>query len=155
LTCIKLHFSFIMAFMLALVSCNEDSILENEYTRIVSSLCNGKGDYCNFSKKNTQYFDLMDSIPLKMFVFVTDCNCQYWSGTCGMYIEVYGECQGEYKILYNACGFRIRKLDDSHMGVHSFEYAKRTYPVSNKWSKIIQVGWNGASLFEDVYVLKE
>lgn len=119
--------------------------LDNNYTKIVLSLCDEKGEN-KFTDKNTTYFDLNLNEMLNCFVFSSETDCGYPGGSCGNNIKIYKKTKNKYSIDFYSCGFNITPSIESNNGICSFTYDdKRGYKI--------KVFWNGEKFEESILTI--
>jgi len=120
-----------------------EKIIDNDYTKIVLSLCDDTGKY-KFTENNTTYFDLNVNDFLDCFAFSSEIQCGHPGGSCGYIIQVYKKSNVGYSIEYTSCGCNLTPSIESNYGTSSF-----TYLDKGRGSNV-KVLWNGKKFEEEI-----
>lgn len=119
--------------------------IDNEYTKIVLSLCNEVYEN-KFTSTNAEYFDLNGHGGKDCFVFSSSLYCGAPMGTCGSNIQIIRRFGDKYKIVFEACGFNIFPSIETN-----FEFLAFTYETKDGIKK--KVYFNGKKFVEKaIYV---
>ncbi|MBX9448744.1 MAG: hypothetical protein KL787_03045 [Taibaiella sp.] len=105
-------------------------ILDNEYTRIKSGLCDTIAfDNLNYTNANTQVYTLDTLDSTRRFLFITEVDCGFPSGNCGKSIEIIEKVNDNYTSKIKVCGV-VDSIDLKTKTVVYSTFAKRKYAIA-------------------------
>jgi len=125
-------------------SVDSEKVIDNEYTRIVLSLC----DHIEFKELqyttgNTTIIGLDIHQPTSCFLFASEISCGFPAGSCGDDIQVIRKDSSGYRQIFSVCGYVYNSLSETNEGIKSFIYG-----TGDGYK--IKVSWNGRKFEETI-----
>lgn len=104
--------------------------IDNEYTKIKNSLCDTIGfDDLKYTNANTKIISLNPSDSLQRFIFISEADCGFPSGSCGKIIElIERDKTNQYTSLIKVCGLVDSIIYDKKQILYS-TFAQHQYSL--------------------------